>query len=381
VIDEAPALPQIDADLLSGPVRRLAGAPDATIVDWRCEPVAWTAVAWTTAGIFRIAGTLREAAVTRPWSVILKIVVHSGPATADPSDRLYWRREADAYESGLFARAEGAIAPLCGGVVPRDDGSVWLWLEDVVEARTQWTLDDYARLARGLGIFDGAFKRAPIGDRPWLTRRFLPGWVEMLEPRTRKAITSPATWELPVVKLGFPVPLTERIVEVCDRMPRLLAAFDSLPVSLAHNDSWRTNSLLPSDGRVVLIDWAWVGLSPLGVDLGMLTCATHFFFSADPEDLSAFDATVFGAYLDGLRAAGWRGDPREIRFVYAATAGLWSVITAPVWFPILGDPARREWLEAKFGCSLEEASPRYARTLTFMLGLADEAWSLLPAVT
>jgi hypothetical protein len=40
VIDEAPALTQIDADLLSGPVRKLMGAPDATVIDWRCEPVA-----------------------------------------------------------------------------------------------------------------------------------------------------------------------------------------------------------------------------------------------------------------------------------------------------------------------------------------------------
>jgi hypothetical protein len=265
-------------------------------------------------------------------------------------------------------------------VVTRDDGSVWLWLEDVVEAHTRWTLDDYARLARGLGVFDGAFKRAPIDDRPWLARRFLPGWVEMLEPRTRKTVTSPETWEIPVVKLGFPVPLTERIVEVCDRMPRILGAFESLPVTLAHNDSWRTNVLLPHDGRIVLLDWAWVGLSPLGVDLGMLMCASHFFFSAHPENLGAFDTRVFPAYLDGLRASGWGGDPRVIRFVYTATAGLWSGITAPVWFPAWADPARRPWLEAKFGCSLEEAAPRYARTLTFMLGLADEAWSLLPAV-
>jgi hypothetical protein len=203
----------------------------------------------------------------------------------------------------------------------------------------------------------------------------------MIEPRTRKAVASPATWEIPVVKLGFPVPLTERILQTCDRMPTILAAFDSLPVSVAHNDSWRTNAFLPDDGRIVLIDWAWVGLSPLGVDLGMLTCASHFFFSADPDDLSAFDPTVFVAYLDGLRAAGWGGDPREIRFVYTTTAGLWSGITAPVWFPLWGDPARRTWLEAKFRCSLEEASPRYARTLTFMLGLAEEAWALLPAVT
>ena len=380
MIAAGPALPELDRDLLTEPVRRLAGSPDAELLDWRCEPVAWTAVAQTTAGIFRIVGTLRDVSGPRSWSVILKIVARPEHGPEEPTYRMYWRREADAYESGLFATAQGIAPPRFGGTVTRENGSVWLWLEDVVEARPTWTLDDYMRLAHALGVFDGAFHREPIAERPWMTRRFLPGWVEMIEPRTRAAVLPAATWEIPAVKVGFPVPMTDRIVELCDRMPKLLAAFDALPVTLAHNDSWRTNVLLPSDGRVVLIDWAWVGLSPLGVDLGMLTCATHFFFSARPEWLAAFDRTVFPAYLDGLRESGWDGDAREIRFVYATTAGVWSGVTAPVWLPLWGDPARREWLEKKFGCSLEEAAPRYAHALRFMLGLADEAWSLLPVV-
>ena len=380
MIAAARALPELDRDLLTGPVRRLAGSPDAELLDWRCEPVAWTAVAQTTAGIFRIAGTLRDVSETRPWSVILKIVVRPERSPDDPTHRMYWRREVDAYESGLFAEARGISSPRFGGAVTRENESVWLWLEDVVEARTTWTLDDYARLARALGVFDGAFSREPISEQPWMTRRFLRGWVEGIEPRTRAAVMSAATWKIPVVQAGFPMPMTDRIVELCDRMPKLLAALDALPVTLAHNDSWRTNVILPGDGRIVLIDWAWVGLSPLGVDLGMLTCASHFFFSADPEGLPAFDRTVFPAYLEGLRESGWVGDEREVRFVYATTAGLWSGITAPVWLPLWGEPARRKWLEKKFGRSLEEAAPRYAHALAFMLGLADEALSLLPVV-
>jgi Phosphotransferase enzyme family len=376
VIAAGPALPELDRDLLTGPVRRLAGSPDAELLEWRCDPVAWTAVAQTTAGIFRVTGTLRDGSRTAPWSVILKIVARPERGPDGPSDRMYWRREVEAYESGLLAKTQGISLPRFGGAVTRENGNVWLWLEDIVEDRTTWTLGDYARLARALGVFNGGFKRLPIAEQPWMTRHFLPGWVEMIEPRTRAAVMSQATWEISAVKAGFPVPMTDRIVEICDRMPKLVAAFETLPVTLSHNDSWRTNVLLAADGRIVLIDWAWVGLSPLGVDLGMLTCATHFFFGAAPEELAAFDRTVFPAYLEGLRDSGWKGDPREIRFVYTTTAGLWSAITGPVWLPLWGDPARREWLEKKFGCSLEEASPRYAQALAFMLGLADEAWSL-----
>jgi hypothetical protein len=212
-----------------------------------------------------------------------------------------------------------------------------------------------------------------------MTREFLRGWVEPIAPRTRAAVSAAETWAAPVVRAGFPVPLTDRIVALADRMPKLLQTFDRLPVSIAHNDSWRAN-LINARDRFVLIDWAWVGLSPLGVDVGMLTCASHFFLDADPDALQAFDDAVFDAYIEGLVAAGWDGDRRAVRFAYTTTAGLWGGITAPVWLPVWRVPERRVWLEKKFGCPLEQAAPRYAAALRFMLDLADEASSLAPAL-
>ena len=51
---------------------------------------------------------------------------------ADPAHPFYWRRELEAYRSGLLTEGAGGLAaPHCYGVEERPDGAVWLWLEDV----------------------------------------------------------------------------------------------------------------------------------------------------------------------------------------------------------------------------------------------------------
>jgi hypothetical protein len=381
MIAQRPA-PDLDDAMLTAPVRGALGSRDAAITEWACEPIAWTAIAATTAGIYRVSGRARDSRGEVPWMLVLKILRRPERAADDPAARTYWRREADAYASTVLDDLAGVSAPRCFGTTTAADGAtVRIWLEHVSDAPERWTIARYEQAAHALGVFNGSYASVrPQPTHAWLARGFLRGWVESIAPRTRAAVTDAATWRIPVVARGFPTPMTDRIVRLCDRMPELLGAFESLPPTLSHNDSWRTNLIIPTSHRTVLIDWSWVGLSPIGFDLGILTCGSHLFFHADPDDLAAFDAAVFAAYLEGLRAAGWDDDPRRVRFAYCAGAGLWGGITAPVWLPRWGDPERRAWLEEKFGRPLEDVSVPYAATLAFMLGLADEAWSLMPVV-
>jgi hypothetical protein len=60
VIAQRSALPELDDSLLAGPIRRATGSNRAKVVEWRCEPIAWTAIASTTAGIYRVSGTARD---------------------------------------------------------------------------------------------------------------------------------------------------------------------------------------------------------------------------------------------------------------------------------------------------------------------------------
>ena len=374
-----PALPELDDALLAGPVRRAIGSDDADVVEWRCEPIAWTAIAATTGGIYRVSGTARDSRGATPWTLLIKILRRPAGAIEAPEARGYWRREADAYESDLLSDLDGVSAPRCYGTMTSDDGAtVWLWLEYVIDAETVWPLGRYGQAARALGIFNGSYiARRPVPDQTWLSRRWLRSWVEWVIPPTTKAVTDEATWLDPIVKRGFAAPATDRVLLLCERVPRLLQVFEALPSTLSHHDCWRTNFIIPTSDRTVLIDWSAVGLSPVGLDLGILTSATHFFLHADPGDLETFDRVVFAAYLDGLRAAGSSADERIVRFAYATAAALWGGITAPAWLPLWGDPAYRTLLEDKFGRRLEDVAAPYARALGFMLDLGDEAWAIL----
>jgi hypothetical protein len=381
-VSAQPALPELDDALLAGPVRRATKSRDAKVVEWRCEPIAWTAIARTTAGIYRVSGTARGSRGKTAWTLLIKVLRRPEEAIEPPEAREYWRREADAYESDVLSDLDGVSAPRCYGTTTLEDGaSVWLWLEYVVDTETVWPLSRYAQAARALGIFNGSYvAQRPLPDRTWLSRRWLRSWVEWVVPPTTRAVTDEATWRIPIVQRGFPAPVTDRVLLLCERAPRLLEVFETLPSTLSHHDCWRTNFIIPAPDRTVLIDWSAVGLSPVGLDLGILTSASHFFLHSDPDDLEAFDRVTFAAYLDGLRAAGSGEDERIVRFAYATAAALWGGITAPAWLPLWGDPAHRRFLEEKFGRQLEEVAAPYARALGFMLDLGDEAWALLPSV-
>jgi hypothetical protein len=232
------------------------------------------------------------------------------------------------------------------------------------------------------GSYRGGASR-PVPDAPWLARGWLRSWIANVGPRSAKMVQDPATWEIPLVKRAFLRSIADRVLLLWERAPRLLDALDSLPATLCHQDAWRTNFIASRDARgrecTVLLDWAVVGLGPIGLDLGIFLTGNHFWLHADPAEIAEFDRETFAAYLEGIAASGCRIERRTARFAYVAAAALWGGLTAPVLFPQWGDPTRREWLEAKFRRSLDDAVAPSARVLEYMLDLGDEAWAFLEA--
>lgn len=376
--------PELDAARLRAPVRLALGSTDADVLEWTCTPLTWAPLAPTTAGLYRVAGSARVRGGRREWSLVLKVIKSLPDAVVVKSAPGYWRREADAYASGELADLAGVSAPRCFGTEDGADGEagVWLWLEHAREVEEHWSLAQYARAATNLGIFTGSYlgpRALPHVD--WLSRGWLRWWTERISPVTARVVADPATWTIPLVRRAFPSPLADRILALIQRAPRLLDSLDALPPTLCHHDAWRSNLLAArgTDGaeRTVLIDWSFAGAAAPGVDAGILLAGSHFWLHADAAQIEAFDREVFEAYLAGVAEQG--SSPREqVRFAYAATAALWGGLTAPVWLPRWGDPARRGWLESRFGRSLDDAVEPYARVLDFMLDLGDEAWALLP---
>ncbi len=114
--------------------RQVLGEESAEIGAWHPQAIHG-GLGVSSIGILRLVGTARIAGEARPWSLVLKAIRPPAPDSAtarmerDEGHVLYWRREANAYQSGLLSDLPaGLVAPRCYGVDERPDGSVWLWL-------------------------------------------------------------------------------------------------------------------------------------------------------------------------------------------------------------------------------------------------------------
>ncbi len=223
------------------------------------------------------------------------------PAGLRLEDPMWWRREADAYESGLLPR-DGLRAARCEAVVEREDGSIALVLEDLRGLpATEWPVERFGPAARELGLWQGSFRSAP--DEPWLSRDWLRAYFER---RAGECAAEPL-W-------------AER--------EALLGALDGVPRTLCHLDFWPRN-LFDDDGATVAIDWAFVGLGAVGEDAGNLVPDSVFDGFVAPERIEELHDLVWTEYLAGLRDAGWPGEERQARLGFCIGAALKYVWVRP----------------------------------------------------
>jgi Ser/Thr protein kinase RdoA (MazF antagonist) len=202
------------------------------------------------------------------------------PSESGPADPYYWRREALVYESGLLDGLDGLQAPSLLGLFERDDGSVALWLEDVPEA-PPWTAERLRAFARRLGRAQAAFARHPP-EEEWLARGFLRRYLQLHEVAGAE----------------------------CEAV---LARLDAFPHTFAHNDLHPAN--VHQDGGIVL-DWAFSGIAPLGLDPGVLVGDGIADDVIPAEQADAAGTAVWEGYSAGLRDGGFDGDIEAIRWAF-----------------------------------------------------------------
>lgn len=76
----------------------------------------------------------------------------------DPAHYNYWRREILAYSSGLLNNLpQNIFTPKCFAIDEKDNGSVWLWIEDIEQDQRQWEWVDYGFVTEKLGEFQAAY--------------------------------------------------------------------------------------------------------------------------------------------------------------------------------------------------------------------------------
>ncbi|WP_426509957.1 phosphotransferase [Dactylosporangium sp. McL0621] len=238
---------------------------------WTEEPLAGGAGA-ATGAVTRLTGRVRG----RPVALIRKEFrpVTTGRHAAAAQDLrhwAYWRREALAYASGLLPAGPGLRAPRCYGIA----GDV-VYLEDAGAAP-----ESAAVAARRLARWQSA---APVPDRPWLAGDQLVQRLAVTDLDWRAVRADP------------------RLAALWARRGELLAVRAAVPRVLSHGD-FHLGQLRAVGDTTVVLDWATLGLGPVGADLAQLALSTL----RDPVP----------DYLSGSRFA-----PAAVRTGYATTLAL-----------------------------------------------------------
>jgi hypothetical protein len=235
---QAAQLAAIDRATLTPLVQGALGSESVEVVNWKFEQLHGGIGTGT--AVYRFSGQGRDQGQTMPWSLILKILRPEG-GSADACAWNYYKREADAYQSGWLDDLPGGLAaPRCFGLLDHPEGDCWIWLEDVRdEIGPQWPLEQYRIVARHAGQFNGAF----LVDRPlpgwsWLSVGWLRQYVEQAAPALPLLRDS---LDHPLVRRAWPGDAIDRFFRLWEERDLFLDALDRLPQTICHLDVFRRN--------------------------------------------------------------------------------------------------------------------------------------------
>lgn len=139
----------------------------------------------------------------------------------------------------------------------------------------------------------------------------MPNWKDML-------------WDHPIMLNHYPPPEENPFRQLLMESDRFLSKLDRLPNVICHGDTYPTNFMarMGWNGKVktVALDWALMGIQPVGDDLG------QFVYGAIERlkglDGDSIQETLFDAYLEGLQENGLQIDPTLVRFGFTTSAAL-----------------------------------------------------------
>jgi hypothetical protein len=365
----------VDPGYLAGLVRRVLGDQAAQTRAWEVEELKG-GLEYASA-VYRLQGSVDAGGRARRWSLILK-VVRPDARFDEPQGYNYWKREVQAYRSGLFQKLPAQVAaPYCYGVGERPDGSVWVWLEDVDDPEGHpWSLERYAQVARGLGQFNGAYLAGrSLPDNAWITRDWLHKYLEHAAPMVAFVRQHPTHPLVLSMLPGIALPLTLALWEERTRMLRVL---DGLPQTFCHQDAFGRN-LFYRRGQVVALDWGYAGIAPVGAELAPLIGCACSLARVPSSQAHELDRACFEAYLEGLQQAGWVPDRRQIRLAYTLTLNLRYVLGATVgeMLPgLLEEETRSHWIEG-LGGTPEKVGETDAGIAAYYQSVAVESLRLL----
>ena len=364
---------QVDQRAITDLVRRLKSSNTIEVKDWQYRLLYSHCNAHCVSEVYTFSGTGWDRGIPNSWQLILKIW---RGVTTGLDDTNVLLRELFAYESGLLEQpASGLSAPRCLGAAQLRDHLSWLWLEHIThENLSTWTPSRYGLAARHLGAFNGAYLlRHKLPTYPWLNKKWTRQWVS--EATTAIAHLHKSL-DHPLIARAYPASNVEGLMSIYADRDKLLGALEDLPQTLCHNDAFRRNLFahVAADGTdcTVAVDWALVGIGAIGEEIAPLIA------EIDPSLSLETDTSIFEGYINGLRDAGWYGQPYLARLGYLLTAALRYVLgSTRVILELALNENRHILMRQRKGLSIEDAMSYFAETQRFLLSLADEARTLL----
>lgn len=176
----------------------------------------------------------------------------------------------------------------------------------------------------------------------------------------------------------WPEDVLARTLALWARRGELYTALERLPRTFCHGDATRGNLLAArapdGEAETVALDWAFSGIGAPGEDIAQLVVVSVLFGRVDLGRLRDLEETVYGAYVRGLRDAGWRDDERQVRLGYAAHAALRNSFLSPGIVMLPAD--RRAAFEAVVRRPYAEFLELWTDLRRYTLDRADEAWAL-----
>ncbi len=372
-------LKSIDRRTLTPLVRAALGRPSFEVIDWQYQQIqrGMGDFGAGVSGVARFAGQARDGATQVPWSLILKVL----PPPLDGDDPYETTRELHAYRSGVLANLPGGVAaPRLFDAVEAPGEPACIWMEDVVdEAVQRWSFDEFGMAAYILGRFNGAYLAGkPIPSAPWVATDWL---RRMLAQRAPVVARFNDTLSHPLISRMYPPDVADQTLCLWADRELFLSALEKLPRTFCHRDAFRRNlyfTHVPDRGlRLVAADWAYVGIGAVGEEIAALLCASLAFLDADIGYAHDLESVVIDSYLPALRDAGWQGDPQLVRLGYVAAAAMRYGL--PIVPDVLLDERKYPWVEQVFGQPIEVVVDVWAAFQRYVLGLADEARSLIDA--
>jgi Phosphotransferase enzyme family len=346
------------------------------LVTITCDDLGFTTSNFTTSGIYHLHGFVRIMNEQLPWSIILKVIKPDSAEKEESLHHNYWRREALVFESKLLDDLPDSIHAAKSYLVEeQQDGTLWLWMERV-EGQYAHSQEQFDFIARQLGRFNGTYLTGKaIPDQEWICKGWLKSWTtasRMYAPNSEGYINhlhrenERSIWAW---FQGFDKQIENN-----------LSSLDRLPRVLAHQDLSQMNMLLVKNDietdRLVLIDWQFMSISGIGEDLAKMFGVNMSLGIIPPDQYKAYQASLFDAYITGLKDMGWSGDEGLARYGYCLGTALRSVWEVPKYFSMAaqleGDPLNRK---------LQDSVAQLEKIIKVHMEMAIEADELRVLVT